>query len=229
MLSNKSFDWNTSNLPRGALPIRKTPNHEAEYKIYAKTNQNWVVDVYYKLSGERYGEQTFREFNFLLIEEIKRGRRHGYVCLWLYPHEGYFLENDKKYIAIFIRRYFYDSTVTGFGQQYNQLFDDSYGNLEGIWVGFHQLNKAILKVIVETNPLRWAWSIGIFALTFSESVRFIWFEEEINRLMEQEWNLPMTDRLYYMSELPTLWLVISNCARRTLRWNEPNEPQPPRE
>ncbi|GJW91518.1 symplekin isoform X2 [Tanacetum coccineum] len=158
MVSSKSFDWNTSNIPWGALPIRKTPNHEAEYKIYAKTNQNWVVYMYYKLSGERYVEQTFREFIFLLINEIKRGRRHGYVCLWLYPHKGDFLENDKKYIAIFIRkrdiyvvgllhwdgtiyevgrntesgRYFYDSTVTGFGQQYSQLFDDSYGNLEGI-------------------------------------------------------------------------------------------------
>ncbi|GKE51110.1 symplekin isoform X2, partial [Tanacetum coccineum] len=128
-----------------------------------------------------------------------------------------FLANNGKYFAIFLRkidiyvvglqywdgtiyevgrfnepgRYFYNSTVPGFGQQYIQLFYGSRGVLEGVLVGFHQFNKAILRIIVESNPLRWAWGIGIFALTFSESVRFIWFEEVISSLMEQEWNVPM--------------------------------------
>ncbi|GKF33138.1 hypothetical protein Tco_0106338 [Tanacetum coccineum] len=49
------------------------------------------------------------------------------------------------------QRYFFDSTPTR----------------------FHVLNEAILRVIRMPKPRDWAWSIGIFALTFSECVRFI--------------------------------------------------------
>nr|GEY95679.1 symplekin isoform X2 [Tanacetum cinerariifolium] len=221
------------------------------FALCTKSKHNWVVDMYYKVSGEKYEELKFREFILLLISEIKRGRRHGYVRLWLYPHEADFLVNDNKYIAIFIRkkdiyvvgtqhwngtiyeigritergRYFFDSEVTGFGQQYRELFEGSHGNLEGVYVGFDQLNKEILTVIVEPHPLRWPRSVGMFALIFSESARFIWFEEVISRLMEQEWNLPMEGNHLYMSKLPKRWLEISNCARRTLRRNERYQPQ----
>ncbi|GKC01977.1 hypothetical protein Tco_0993587 [Tanacetum coccineum] len=63
-------------------------------------------------------------------------------------------------------------------------------------VGYMRLGESmnqevILRIIVERDPLRWACGIGIFALTFSKSVRFICSEAVSSGLMEQEWNLPM--------------------------------------
>nr|GEZ13529.1 hypothetical protein [Tanacetum cinerariifolium] len=81
-------------------------------------------------------------------------RRYGYVRLYLYPTKKDFYENEGKFFAILIRkrdirvvgvqlvsreifeigrdyeteRYFFNSTPTGFGQQYGELFKGTGGH-----------------------------------------------------------------------------------------------------
>ncbi|GJY47609.1 hypothetical protein Tco_0436672 [Tanacetum coccineum] len=71
------------------------------------------------------------------------------------------------------------------------LLGSDIGMVGYMRLGESMNQEAILRIIVERDPLRWACGIGIFALTFSKSVRFIWSEEVSSSLMEQEWNLPM--------------------------------------
>ena len=101
----------------------------------------------------------------------------------------------------------------------------SNGDLSGILIRFHQLNKAIMRIIVKREPINWAWGIGIFALTFSECVRFVWYHVVLSSLIEHEQNIPMAGDDYWMSVLPKEWLNISNCVRGTPRSGETNETQ----
>nr|GFA48958.1 hypothetical protein [Tanacetum cinerariifolium] len=182
------------------------------------------------------------------------GRRYGYVRLYLYPTKEDFYANDGKYFAILIRkwdirvvgvqlvsgkifeigrdyeteRYFFNSTSTGFGQQYGELFKGTgiNGDLVGTWIGFEVLNQAILRVICNPNPSEWAWSIGVFTLTFSECIRFVWSLRRVNNLIENKTNTRMYGEDTYMALIPKEWRNISDCARRNLEPGERTEAQP---
>ncbi|GKC86612.1 symplekin isoform X2 [Tanacetum coccineum] len=174
-----------------------TYNYEAELKIDPTSESPHITNMYFKMSWAEYGDLSYLQFICLLIDEILVDREKGYVRVFLYPLESDFIAG--RQFAIFIRkkdlyvvglqdfrgniyelgqpnqrnRYFLNSQPTGFGEQYEQLFKGSKGNLCGTWIGFEVLNEAIMRVMLDWNePSTWAWSCGIFALMFSESCRF---------------------------------------------------------
>ncbi|GKD42844.1 symplekin isoform X2 [Tanacetum coccineum] len=112
--------------------------------------------MYFKMSWDRYGELSYFKFIWLLIMELQVDREHGYFT---HAHQ------------------------TGFGEQYEELFQGSEGNLCGMWVGYDVLNDTIMRVMLHwDDPSAWALSCGVFALMFSESCRFVWYHDKLGVL-----------------------------------------------
>ncbi|GJZ81263.1 hypothetical protein Tco_0646257 [Tanacetum coccineum] len=111
-------------------------SYEPEHKIDPTQKHPLITDMYFKMSWDRYGELSYFEFIWLLIVELQVDREHGYFT---HAHQ------------------------TGFGEQYEELFRGSEGNLCGTWVGYDVLNDAITRVMLHwDDPSAWAWSCGGF-------------------------------------------------------------------
>ncbi|GJV50806.1 symplekin isoform X2 [Tanacetum coccineum] len=208
--------------------------------------------MYFKMSWDRYGELSYFEFIWLLIVELQVDREHGYVHVFLYPSEKDFIAG--RQFAIFIRkkdlyvvslqdyrgkiyeigklgqcnRYFTHAHQTGFGEQYEELFQGSEGNLCGTWVGYDVLNDTITRVMLHwDDPSAWAWSCGVFALMFSEPCRFVWYHDKLGEIMTTKCNVRMLGRFYFLKVLPKKWREISIYARKKkTAHNEDLEAQP---
>ena len=105
---------------------------------------------------------------------------------------------------------FFGSRPTGFGQHYAAFLDK---DLHGIEIGYQVLNHAIINIIMYANTLEWAWSIGIFALMFSECARFVWFSDKL--IDARKGSIEMRGQYSFMSLLPTpgFWSQVSRCAK----------------
>ncbi|GJX96522.1 HEAT repeat-containing protein [Tanacetum coccineum] len=129
-----------------------------------------------KMSWDRYGELSYFEFIWLLIVELQVDREHGYFT---HAHQ------------------------TGFGEQYEELFRGSEGNLYGTWVGYDVLNDAITRVMLHwDDPSTWAWSCRVFALMFSEPCRFVWYHDKLGEVMTTKCNVRMLGIFYFLKVLP---------------------------
>ncbi|GJX16622.1 symplekin isoform X2 [Tanacetum coccineum] len=150
---------------------------------------------------DRYGELSYFEFIWLLIVELQVDREHGYFT---HAHQ------------------------TGFGEQYEELFRGSEGNLCGTWVGYDVLNDAITRVMLHwDDPSVWAWSCGVFAFMFSEPCRFVRYHDKLGEIMTTKCNVRMLGRFYFLKVLPKKWREISICARKKRSThNEDLEAQP---
>ncbi|GJX16621.1 hypothetical protein Tco_0217453 [Tanacetum coccineum] len=118
----------------------------------------------FKMSWDRYGELSYFEFIWLLIVELQVDREHGYIT---HAHQ------------------------TGFGEQYEELFRGSEGNLCGTWVGYDVLNDVITRVMLHwDDPSAWAWSCGVFAFMFYEPYSIAQEVERDFHLYSKEKNGP---------------------------------------
>ncbi|GKC25944.1 symplekin isoform X2 [Tanacetum coccineum] len=204
-----------------------TYSYEAELKIDPTSESPHITNMYFKISWAEYGDLSYLQFIYLLIDEILVDKEKGYVRVFLYPLESDFIAG--RQFAIFIRkkdlyvvglqdfrgniyelgqpdqrnRYFMNSQPTGFGEQYEQLFKGSKGNLCGTWIGFEVLNEAIMRVMLDWNePSAWAWSCGIFALMFSEPCRFAWYLDKMDDIMTARSNVRMLGKYLFMKRFP---------------------------
>ncbi|GKD86860.1 symplekin isoform X2 [Tanacetum coccineum] len=189
--------------PRKHFKYTPSSSHSYEpgHKIDPTQKHPLITDMYFKILWDRYGELPYFEFIWLLIVELQVDREHGY---FMHAHQ------------------------TGFGEQYEELFQGSEGNLCGTWVGYDVLNDAITRVMLHwDDPSAWAWSCGVFALMFFEPCRFVWYHDKLGEIMTTKCNVRMLGRFYFLKVLLKKWREISIYARKKkTAHNEDLEAQP---
>nr|GEW72455.1 hypothetical protein [Tanacetum cinerariifolium] len=110
------------------------------------------------MSWDQYCGPSFLEFICILIDSLQVTREHGYLRLFLYPTVNDFSAGIPL-------------QPTGFGEQYEELFRGTQGNLCGFWV---------------------------FALLFLQLCRFLLYVDKLNDIMTARRNAQMLGKYLFI-------------------------------
>ncbi|GJR60224.1 sister-chromatid cohesion protein 3 [Tanacetum coccineum] len=182
-------------------------DHAAKSSINIDTHNN-VERIDYYIDTTNHPLTRYRDFMKILLQLIKSNRRKGFIRAVMHIPSliGY------KPLA----RYFLECRFTNYGEAYYELMGfRGQNNLVGIQIGPNTLRRYAEQVQRhQGQPNSWKRSIVVFALTFSEALRFKLIKLDAIHVFEHGYDITIRyDTKYaYMAYLPKLWGYVSAAA-----------------